>query len=111
MLNRLCIALVTLTFACGAALAAQDPQQVEAGKKLYDVYDRKKCHRIGGASGKLHSLEGVATKMSAEDIRKWLVSPAEMTKTLKKKPTTTMKKQAFKPGEIDAFMAYLATLK
>lgn len=111
MVSRVFIALVTLAFASGATLAAQDPKQVEAGMKLYATYECKKCHRLDGATGKLHSLEGVATKVTADDIHKWLVSPDEMTKKLKKRPKTKMKKQDFKPGEVEALMAYLSTLK
>jgi cytochrome c2 len=111
MLSRLCVTVVSLTFAFGATIAGQDPKQIEAGKKLYDTYNCKKCHKIGGPSSKLHSLDGVATKTSADDIHKWLISPDEMTKKLKKKPATKMKKQDFKPGEVEALMAYLATLK
>jgi len=110
-MRRLFIALVSLTFASGVTIAAQDPKQVEAGKKVYEAYNCKKCHRIGGSSGKLHALDGVATKVTAEDINKWLVSPDEMTKKLKKRPSTKMKKQDFKPGEVEALMAYLSTLK
>ena len=111
MVSRLFMALVAVVFASGATIAAQDPKQVELGKKLYETYNCKKCHRIAGVGSKVSSLDGVATKMSAEEIHQWLVSPAEMTKKLKKKPSTPMKKQDYKPGEVEAVMAYLSTLK
>lgn len=110
MVRRLFIAVMSLAFASGVTIAAQDAKQVEAGKKAYETYNCKKCHRIGGTSGKLHSLDGVATKVTTDDIQKWLISPDEMTKKLKKRPVTKMKKQDFKPGEVEALMAYLSTL-
>jgi mono/diheme cytochrome c family protein len=111
MLKRLGIATVSFAVAAGAAATAQDPKQVEAGKKLYETYNCKKCHKIGGPSGKLQSLDGVATRLTPDEIHRWLVSPDEMTAKLKKKPVTKMKKQDFKLGEVEALMAFLSTLK
>jgi cytochrome c2 len=111
MARRLYIAVISVAIASGVTLAAQDAKQVEEGKKVYEVYNCNKCHRIGGTSTKLQPLDGVATKLTADEIHKWLVSPDEMTAKLKKKPVTKMKKQDFKPGEVEALMAYLSTLK
>lgn len=102
---------ILLAAASGAAVAAQDAKQVEAGKKLYETYSCQKCHRIGDVGSKISPLDHVATKLTAEDIRKWLVSPEEMTAKLKKKPMVKMKKQEFKAGEVDALVAYMLTLK
>jgi hypothetical protein len=102
--------MVVLAAASGVTIAAQDTKQVEAGKKLYATYNCQKCHKIGDV-GKLSVLDGVASKLTEEDIRKWLVTPDEMTAKLKKKPKVKMKKQDYKPGEVDAVMAYLLTLK
>ena len=110
MLKRVFMAVVFMTVASGVTIAAQDAKQVELGKKLYETYNCKKCHKIGDV-GKLTTLDGVASKLSEEDLRKWLVSPDEMTAKLKKKPKVKMKKQLDKPGEVEAMMAYLLTLK
>ena len=104
------MAVVILTAASRVTIAAQDAKLVEAGKKLYTTYNCQKCHKIGDV-GKLSVLDGVASKLTAEEIRTWLVSPDEMTAKLKKKPKVKMKKQEYKPGEVDAVMAYLLTLK
>ena len=57
----------------------------------------------------------LATKMKAEDIKKWLTAPAEMEKKLPKKPAVTMsgwmKTKKFTPEQIDALVAYMLTLK
>ena len=111
MISRVFVTAMSLALASGVALAAQDANQVEAGKKLYETYNCKKCHSIGGVGSKVSPLDGVATKLTAPDIHTWLVSPDEMTAKLKKKPKVKMKKQDYKPGEVDAVMAYLATLK
>lgn len=111
MVSRLSLAVATLAFASGVSLAAQDATQVEAGKKVYATYNCKKCHQIEGVGSKVSPLDGVATKLTAQEIHTWLVSPDEMTAKLKKKPKVKMKTQAYKPGEVEALQAYLATLK
>jgi mono/diheme cytochrome c family protein len=111
MKSRLVVAAVSLAFASGATLAAQDAKQVAAGKKLYETYNCKKCHSIGGVGSKVSPLDGVATKLTADEIHTWLLTPDPMTAKLKKKPKVKMKTQDYKPGEVDAVMAYLATLK
>lgn len=104
-------ALAGLTLASGMTMSAQDAKQAETGKKLYETYKCQKCHRIGDVGSKVSPLDGVATKLTVDDLKKWLTSPDEMTAKLKKKPKVKMKKLDFKPGEMDALMAYLLTLK
>ena len=114
-LAGLTIAAVLLSGA--AVLWAQgDPKVVEAGKKLYDAQKCATCHTIAGKGGsmtKLYPLDGVATKTSTADIRKWMTHPLEMEAKLEKKRTMKMssKKYAFKDAEVDALVAYMLTLK
>jgi mono/diheme cytochrome c family protein len=101
--------------ACLAVPAALQAQaSAEEGKKQYEALKCANCHKIAGV-GKLYPLDGVATKLKAEDIKKWLTQPAEMEKKLAKKPTVTMsgwmKTKKFTPEQIDALVAYMLTLK
>lgn len=111
MLCRLCVTLCALTLASGLTVSAQDAAKVAEGKTLYETYKCQKCHLIGGVGSKVSPLDHVATKLSSDDLRKWLVSTDEMTAKLKKKPKVKMKQVAFKSGEVDALMAYMLTLK
>ena len=110
-MSRWFAAVAGLAFASGLTLSAQDPKLVAEGKKAYVTYDCKKCHRIGNEGSKTSPLDGVATKLSAAEMRTWLVNPDEMTAKLKKKPKVKMKKQDIKPNEVEALLAYLSTLK
>ena len=100
--------------AFSGALLAQGATSAEEGKKIYDAQKCANCHKINNV-GKLYPLDGVATKMKAEDIKKWLTAPAEMEKKLPKKPAVTMsgwmKTKKFTPEQIDALVAYMLTLK
>jgi mono/diheme cytochrome c family protein len=111
MMRGVFVTVASVVLASSVTIGAQDAKQVAAGKKVYDTYNCQKCHSVGGVGSKVSPLDGVAAKLTADDIHKWLVTPDEMTAKLKKKPKVKMKTQDYKPGEVDALMAYLATLK
>ncbi len=53
-------------------------QDVEKGKAVYAAQKCSVCHGIAGAGNKNNPLDGVGTKLSAADIRAWIVTPKEM---------------------------------
>ena len=61
-----------------APAAAQDPK-VERGIKVYAEQKCMMCHSIAGKGNAKGALEGVGTKLTAEEIRQWIVDPAAMT--------------------------------
>jgi mono/diheme cytochrome c family protein len=94
-----------------AAASAQDAKLVEAGKKIYDAQGCAKCHQIAGKGAKLSVLDGVGSKLTAEELRLWLSTPDEMMAKLPKKPVVKMKKVELKDPDLDALVAYLQSLK
>ncbi len=109
------IGLVGAAFLAGASLAAQDAKKIEAGKQLYSAKECSKCHMIAGKGNKIGKLDGIAAKVSAADMHKWLTNPAEMEKTLDHKPKVKMSSKIgemkLKDADIEALVAYLQTLK
>jgi mono/diheme cytochrome c family protein len=98
--------------ALGAPCLAQDATKVERGKAVYTEQKCKMCHSIAGEGNAKGPLEGVGTKLSADEIKQWLVSPKEMTE--KTKATRKPPMKAFKDlpaADIEAVVAYLQTLK
>jgi mono/diheme cytochrome c family protein len=117
MTRKLALIAVTLSLAGTAASAqAPDPKLANEGKKLYATYKCDKCHQIAGKGSKKGPLDGVATKVSAADMKRWFTHPAEMEAKLEKKPKGTdamsaaLKTKNIEPGEIDALVAYMMTL-
>jgi mono/diheme cytochrome c family protein len=111
------IALAGL-FIGGAMLVAQapDPAKIAAGQKVFTAQKCDTCHAIAGKGGKLASaLDGVGTKLPEADIRKWLANPAEMERTLPKKPampmSSFMKSHKLTDPDVDALTAYMLSLK
>ena len=94
------------------AAAGQD-DAVKKGQEVYTAQKCQTCHSIGGKGGKQSSLDGVGKKLTADEIRQWIVNPTEMTKKTgsTKKPPMPNRYSKLPPADIDALVAYLASLK
>jgi len=96
----------------GAVPFAQAGQAVERGRQVYAAEKCGVCHAIAGAGNKRGSLDGVGAKLSAVDIRQWLVAAAEMTAKTKATRKPLMKSYGhLTKDDVDALVAYLQTLK
>ena len=71
------------------------------------------CHAIGGKGSKANPLDGVGGKLSADDIKQWITHPTEMSAKAKstKKPPMPAKYASLPAADLDALVAYLASLK
>ncbi len=95
------------------AVRAQDEAQIKKGQEVYNAQKCQMCHSIGGKGNKQNPLDGVGAKLSADDIRKWITHPDEMTAKAKstKKPPMPKKYATMAPADLDALVAYLQSLK
>jgi cytochrome c2 len=89
----------------GAAVLAFSAD-VENGKKVYTAQKCQMCHSVAGVGNKKSPLDGVGAKLSAEDIKKWIVTPKAM------KADTKMKAYASLPAtDLADLVAYMESLK
>lgn len=110
------LSLVVL-LACGAlvvpALAsAQDAKLVQLGEKLYAEQRCSVCHSVAGKGNQKGPLEDVGSRLSAEEIRQWLINPRVMTE--KHKSTRKPLMPAYtklSADQLDALVAYMQSLK
>lgn len=93
--------------------AAQDAAAIKRGQEVYTAQKCQLCHSIADKGKKTSPLDGVGTKLSAEDIKQWIVNPTEMTAKAKstKKPVMPNKYSKLPAADIDALVAYLHSLK
>ena len=110
------IAIAGLVLLGGSASSLAAAGQDDAAKKGAQVYAAQKCqtcHSIGGKGGKQSPLDGVGKKLSADEIRQWIVTPTEMTKKSgsTKKPPMPNRYSKLPPADIDALVAYMVSLK
>jgi mono/diheme cytochrome c family protein len=106
------VVAVTLAavLAPSAAAAGQDAQR---GQEVYAAQKCQGCHNIGGKGYKANALDGVGKKLSAGDIRAWIVTPKAMATKTKAtgKPPMPDRYAKLPAADIDALVAYMQSLK
>ena len=115
LINRTMLSVAVVTFATGLA-ARPAMAQDDAAKKGEQVYAAQKCqtcHSIAGKGKKQNPLDGVGKKLSADEIKAWIVTPTEMTKksASTKKPPMPNRYSKLPAADIDALVAYMVSLK
>lgn len=107
--------LVTLVLAAPEAREAPRPAvpadaqataAVDHGKTVFTANKCQMCHMIDGVGNKRTVLDGVGSRLSKDDIRKWIVSPSEMDPKVKKPNYAKIAEK-----DLSALVDYLASLK
>jgi mono/diheme cytochrome c family protein len=101
---------VAFTLTGTTPAAAQDAKHGEA---VYAAQKCSMCHAIAGKGKAANPLDGVGAKLSAADIKQWIVDPKGMTAKSgsTKKPPMPAKYAGLPAADIDALVAYLSSLK
>jgi mono/diheme cytochrome c family protein len=112
-MRRFLLVAAGALFGMGGWLGAQNPRQIEAGRKIYESEGCAKCHMINGRGNRMAPLDGVGSRLSPEEIKKWLTKTAQMEDALPKAPAIKMstRKYDFNDADLDAIVAYLMSLK
>jgi mono/diheme cytochrome c family protein len=115
MMSRRILLMTALAVAItwAPAMAGQDAAAIKKGESLYGAQKCQTCHAIAGKGNKNNPLDGVGKKLSADEIRQWIVNPTEMTAKIKstKKPPMPAKYKGLAAAELDALVAYMVSLK
>jgi mono/diheme cytochrome c family protein len=112
-MSRVAAVAAGILFAAFASPALAGPQDdaVAKGMKVYEQQKCALCHSIEGKGNKKGPLDGVGSKLSAEEIRQWMVNPKEMTEKTKSERKPPMKAYNLPKEELDAIVAYMQSLK
>jgi mono/diheme cytochrome c family protein len=105
------IGILSIVCLTASVSSAQDAKQIERGTKLYADKKCGNCHSIAGKGNKKGPLDEVGSKLSADEIREWMVNPAEMTKKTKSTRKPVMKPTNVGKEDLDAVVAYMLSLK
>jgi mono/diheme cytochrome c family protein len=105
------LTVIVLALSAGSA-AAQDKAQIDKGMKVYADSKCSVCHSIDGKGNAKGPLDSVGLKLKADEVRQWIVTPAEMTKKTKAERKPAMRAYASMPkDDLDALTAYMMSLK
>jgi mono/diheme cytochrome c family protein len=95
-----------------AVAFGQDQALIERGLKVYAEQKCSVCHSIAGKGNVKGPLDSVGLRLSADEVREWMVHPAEMTKKTKAERKPPMRAYPkLSKEDLDALVAYMLSLK
>ena len=111
--RTLSIAALMLLVGGTKSLAVAGQGDAKHGEQVYAAQKCSQCHSIAGKGKKQNPLDGVGKKLSTDEIKQWIVDPVAMAKKAesKKKPPMQNKYSKLPAADIDALVAYMASLK
>ncbi len=96
----------------GAAAQAAPAPVNEGGAAVFAAQKCSLCHALGGKGNPKGALDEVGAKLTADQIRQWILTPAEMAATAKAERKPAMKAFLNLPKEdLDALVAFLHSKK
>jgi mono/diheme cytochrome c family protein len=108
---RLLVVGLVLGLGLAATASAQDAK-VQQGMKVYEAQKCSICHSVAGKGNKKLPLEGVGAKLSAAQVKEWIVDPVAAAKKANSTVKPPMKPYPTLPAaDLDALVAYMGTLK
>jgi len=99
--------------AVGLSAAPSFAQDLARGAKVFADQKCSLCHSVAGKGNAKGPLDDAGAKFSTEEIRAWIVDPAGMTakQNATRKPPMPAKYGSLAKEDLDALVAYLASLK
>jgi mono/diheme cytochrome c family protein len=108
-MRRFVFSVMVAGLLAGAPAFAQDAAK---GVKVFQAQKCSLCHSVGGVGNKKGPLDGVGTKLTADEVRAWIITPKEMTAKTKATRKPDMKAYPNLPKEeLEALVAYVMNLK
>ena len=106
------IALLSLAVWTASSLVAS-AQDAKKGETVYGAQKCMTCHAISGKGNKNNPLDGIGAKLSADEIRHWIVDPVDATAKAKstKKPPMPARYAKLPADDITNLVAYIQSLK
>ena len=105
--------LTAFLLATPIVASAQDAKAIDTGRRIYEREKCAVCHQVAGRGNSRFPLDGVGTRLSADDLRRWFTHTVEMEAAKSRKPAIEMssRKYNFKGDDLNALVAYLRSLK
>ena len=88
-----------------------DEAAVKKGMQVFADQKCLLCHSIADKGNKKGPLDDVGSRLTAGDIRQWIVNSKAMTEKTKATRKPAMKMFNLPTEDVDALVAYLETLK
>ena len=103
------LALMTSPMAAAGQTAKIGAPVLDRGAAIYAAKKCSMCHGLDGKGNQKRALDSVGAKLTAEEIRLWIVDPVDMAKKTLPTGKTVMKPYPKLPKEdLAALVAFLA---
>ena len=103
------LSLVMSTLVARGAEAQAAPTPT-GGEAVYAAQKCAMCHSLDGKGQTKGPLDGVGTKLTAEEIRLWIVDPVDMTKKTSATRKPAMRAYPKLPkADLDALVAFMVS--
>ena len=110
--QNLCALAIVAAVVLGPAAPASAQSAVEKGAVVFGAQKCSLCHSLDGKGSPKGPLDGIGSKLKADEIRQWLMSPVEMAAKANATRKPAMKSfSTLSKEELDALVAFLATKK
>jgi mono/diheme cytochrome c family protein len=103
------LAVAALGLMTALPAAAQDLKA--KGEKVFTDQKCSLCHSVAGKGNVKGPLDGVGGKLSEADIRAWITDSQGMTTKTGATRKPVMKQYSLPKDDVDALVAYVASLK
>ena len=104
LMFTLCLVGTALLAGAGTAFAQDAAAE---GAKVFAAQKCSICHSIAGQGNKRGPLEGIGSKLSADEIREWITNAPEMAAKAKAERKPAMKTYVLSKAELDSLVTYL----
>ena len=106
------VAVLSAGLVMPAASFAQDKAQIDRGMKVYADQKCATCHSVAGKGNAKGALDDVGSRLTADEVRTWVLTPAEMMKKTKAERKPPMRAYPnLAKEDLDAVVAYMMSLK
>ena len=92
-------------------IAAADQALIESGKRVYAEQGCARCHSIAGRGSDRSPLDGVGARLSAEELKSWIVTPKEQAPQTAGSFRARHANRNLARPELDALVTYLRSLR
>jgi mono/diheme cytochrome c family protein len=102
---------VVAAITCLPSIAAAQGA-AEKGATVFAAQKCSMCHALDGKGNAKGALDGIGSKLKADEIRQWITTPVEMAAKANATRKPAMKSFATLPkDDLDALVAFLASKK
>ena len=112
-MKQTCAVGIAAVLVLSAGTAFAQDKNDEKGMQVFRAQKCTQCHSIAGVGSKKGALDEIGSKLTAAQIREWIVDPDGMRKKTQPPPTRKplMKKVKIAGDDLDALVQFLASQK